>query len=313
MFNEYLYLILMIISLLICIYAMSTLKTKKKQIVMARPFRSHFANELYALSFEQPFKTFINDDLSHPKVTEINKLLAKAGLSGVCDYRVFTVIQTFVMLTCFIIGFLFVIFLKEMAMLVKFLFNVELYSADANPQQTSLMIFLVVMSVSLAPKMYLKSRTKKNQFGFLRDLPVLQLFIIQMLQSNQPVSKVLYFMSEIKTRYKDIFAVSYRMFTRSPEDGIRYLSGAFDETKFNETVTVLGDYNNYAKKESIKIMNNISKDIESELTTVQKNQSTTGMLLSQGALIIPFMSIIFLGIIPIVVFATTMMAEAQNI
>lgn len=78
-------------------------------------------------------------------------------------------------------------------------------------------------------------------------------------------------------------------------------------------MTVLGDYNNYAKKESIKIMNNISKDIESELTTVQKNQSTTGMLLSQGALIIPFMSIIFLGIIPIVVFATTMMAEAQNI
>lgn len=309
---ENLYFIPMIIALLICLYALGSLKARKKHIVMSRPFKSHLSNDLYVMSFEKPFVWFIDPNPESPKAKRMNQLLGQAGLMGVCDYRVFSVIQTSVMITCFTIGLLFVFFLEPMSNLVKFLFNIQIYTDGMNTQQTSLTILLIMLSISLIPTLFIKNQAKRNQYNFVKDLPVLQLFIIQMLQANNPVGKVLYLMSEIQTRYRDIFTVSYRIYSRNTTEGMNHLSSIFQETRFKESINVLKDYDNYAKKESIKIMNNISKDIEGDLKSLKKKKTVTSTIFTQGILFIPLLSIIFLGVLPIVVFATSMMSEAQN-
>lgn len=306
------YLVPMILALLVSLYALSTLQVRRKVLVMDRPFESGFSNELYALSFGKPFCWMIEEDSNHRKVKIITQYLAEAGLADRMDYRVFMTVQTTIMIVCFVLGLFFLIFFEQANWVLSILFNISFVVEGAQGKQVPIIIFCLLMLSSYTPHFLLRQRAKNNTFNFKKDLPVLQLFILQMLRANNTTGEVLYLMSKIETRYQQIFATGYRMYTRDTAEGFRYLRNSFSGTKFEETIAILEDFHQFSREESFKVLANVSKDIDDQLVGLKKNKAILSMLLSEGSLILPLLSILFLVFIPIIVGAASLFSQAQQ-
>lgn len=306
------YLVPMILALLVSLYALSTLQVRRKILVMDRPFESEFSNELYALSFGKPFCWMIEEDSNHRKVKAITKNLAEAGLADRMDYRVFMTIQTALMIFCFVLGIFFLVFFEQANWVLSLLFNISFIVEGANNNQVPIIIFCLLMLASYTPQLYIRQRAKNNNFNFKKDLPVLQLFILQMLRANNTTGEVLYLMSKIETRYQQIFATGYRMYTRDTREGFNYLRNSFSGTKFEETIAILEDFHQFSREESFRVLLNISKDIDDQLAGLKKNKAIVTMLLSEGSLILPLLSILFLVFIPVIVGASALVSQAQQ-
>lgn len=306
------YLIPMLIALFISLYAMSTLQVRRKVIIMDKPFDNEFSNELYALSFGKPFCWMIEEDSNHPRVKTLTKQLAEAGLADRLNYRAFMTIQTALMIACFILGLCFLIFFEQTNWFLEILFNISFVVEGSDNQQAPVIIFCLFMFLPYAPRIYIRQRAKNNNFNFKKDLPVLQLFILQMLRANNTTGEVIYLMSKIKTRYQQIFATGYRIYSRDTAEGFRYLRNSFSGTKFEETILVLEDFHQFSKEESFKVLLNVSKDIDDQLVSLKKTKATGAMLLAEGSIFLPLLAVLFLMFIPVIVGATSLISQAQN-
>lgn len=306
------YIIPVLISALCFFLTISIGKVKQKNITLAQPFKNHTSNNLYTLSYSKGFSSFVHSNPKHKDVVKINSLIAEAGQSHQMDYRVFSVIR----IICLMIGLgltlLTFIGTEWVFTIIKFLFNIHV-TIDNVSSESQLQFFTLILGVSLyyIPLLILKSNAKKRRFKFIKDLPVLQLFITQMLRSHNPISQVLYLMSKIDTQYKEIFAISYRIYMRNTEEGLAYLKSSFKGTKFEETVAILQDYGQYANEESIITLEHIRKDIQNQVEHINKSKAVTKLLASQGAIAIPFISIIALTFIPIIIYGNSLMSSAQ--
>ena len=287
-------------------------KEKVLSSPIPRPFDNEFSNQLYALSYNSFFNLFIVKNTEDKEVVNINRLIAESGFSHLINYEAFAVLRA----SSLIIGIIFIlisfVWIDGYYLILEFLFNISMQVEGVNTD-SQVQMFTIALAIVLyfLPEFVLKKIAKQKSKDFQQNLPLLQLFIIQMLKGNNPISKVIYLMGKIETPYKRIFAVAFRIYSRSPEDGLNYLKNAFKGTKFEETIGVLQDYSKYSQSSSIKTLEHIKRDIEGNLTVKKKTGSASALLASQAAVGVPFISLILLGLVPLIMLGSDLMSQAQ--
>lgn len=302
-----LYLIPMGVALLLGLLNLITSEISRKKMI-DKPFFNNISNELYVLSYSPPFKWFVNTNEKDRKVRDINKMIIDANESHRLNYRVFITIQMLIF-ALGIVGFLlFSTIANHSGTIIKFLFNIEmdLSTSDAI-LKVKIVIGMLFLSLILVPSMYIKKKAKNNKYFFLKDLPILQLFIILMLKAKRPLGEVIYVLSTTNTRYKNIFATAYRMYVSNKEDGLNYLYDAFEDTKFADTIIVLKEYGEYSRSESLTVLNNTLNDITEYTNTLKRRKDIGGSVFSQLSLAIPFLSVLLLAFAPLVYYGVNLL------
>ena len=259
--------VFLFIALILAVGLLNSVKEETNKVKILEPFQNKWANKLYRYSYYMPFVWFIDEKEYHPKTKDVKQKLAQANLTHVFNYRSFTVLKVMVLLSS-IVTFLFVLLvINNGGIIAKVLFNIEQVSMAGGGGQsnTRLLILtaMVLMAITLIPNIFLKRRADMYKFYHLKDIPVVQLFIILMLRSKKPIGEILYALSRINTRYQGIFKIGYRMYIRNKEDGLNYIKESFGETNFKETINVLRDMGEYSREDSIRLLeNNMQQIIE---------------------------------------------------
>lgn len=291
---NYLYLIPFGIFFLIGFFYFITSDIAEKKMI-DKPFLNELSNELYVLSYSIPFKWFVNENESDKKVKDIKKLIIEANETNRLNYRVYTVIQILLLLFAIIAFLLFSTIANYSATIVKVLFNIQM-NMDNPSSLTNIKIMfgMGLLLLCLIPSSYLKKKAKNNKFFFVKDLPILQLFIILMLKAKRPLMEVIYVLSTTNTIYKPIFETTYRICVRDKTEGMNYLMGAFEGTKFEETVKVLSEYGAYSKSQTMTVLENGLKEITEYTTTLKRRKDIGSNLVSQVSLFVPMLGAMLL-------------------
>lgn len=304
---NYLYLLPIVIALLIGASTLFTSRAVEKKMI-DRPFMNEISNQLYVMSYFAPFKWFINANENSEKVKNINRMIIDANETKRLNYRVYTVIQILTFIFALILFGFFALLTNHSAILIKYLFNIQIDVSEAQGiMKFKVIVGMLLLVLCLVPSYYLKSLAKKNKYIFLKDLPILQLFIILMLKAKRPLMEVLFVLSTTNTIYKSIFETAYRISVRDKDEGMNYLLTAFENTKFEETIKVLKDYNEYSKQESMHVLENGFKNITEYTNTLKRRKDIGKNAISQISLAIPFLSAILFIFAPLVYYGLTLL------
>lgn len=297
--TNYLYLVPLILGALYLFFQLLLGQNMKKE----RPFDNDYSNLFYNLSGVAPFKWFIEEDPRHEKAITLNQLIKNAEMEEKMNYESATTMQvSFLGLGLIVFGMINLMLISIISVLA-FLFNLDA-STIVQDVGTMGMVRVFIAMACLLPalglKFYLKNKAKKSEIDFLKDLPLLQLFIILMLRSNRTISEVLYVLSTTKSTYQKTFQYAYRVYLREPSDGFDFLEDTFGGTKLIETIYTLRDFGEYAKEESIASLENNQEEIV-EYTSHAKRKAAAGQnLLASISMTFPFIAVIALAAGPAV-------------
>lgn len=287
------------IAILIGAFYLVTTEISQKKMI-DKPFLNDLSNELYVLSYSAPFKWFINPNEDDRRVRDTKKAIVESGESHRLNYRVLVTIQILTLILSIIAFGILSIVIDNSSIIVKYLFNISV--DNSNPQallKSKMILAMFLSSLIIIPSIYIKQKAKRKQFFFLKDLPILQLFIILMLKAKRPLSEVIYVLSTANTIYKPIFATTYRIYVRDRAEGLDYLKEAFENTKFEDTIKVLSEYGEYSKIQSMVVLENGLKDITEYTNTLKRRKDIGLNVVAQLSLAIPFLSVILLALAPI--------------
>lgn len=288
------------------LYIILSQVSEKKMI--DKPFLNEFSNELYVLSYSSPFKWFVNPDENDERVKDIKRLIIDANESHRLNYRVYVTIQILLLMFAMFFLFIFSFLADNSVVIFQFLFNIKIdISNPTTMTQIKIGVGVLLLSLSIVPKYYLSNKAKKNKFFFLKDLPILQLFIILMLKAKRPLNEVIYVLSTTNTIYKPIFDTGYRIYIRDKNEGMKYLMDAFADTKFEETIQVLFEYGEYSKNDTMIVLENGLKDITEYTNTLKRRKDISGNVFSQLSLALPFLSAMLLMFAPLVSYGLSLM------
>ena len=306
---KYIYLLPILIGILICIKSLNLSKKikinkEKTKGMIDEPFQSKISNKLYKLSYKFPFKNFINENKADKKVQKIEDLIIASGYGHKLNYRVYIVIQLLILMVSILIFVALGLLLSKGAFIIKFLFNLK--DLDGTITTNFKLMALLIISLSiLLPKQYLKVKRRRRENDFIKDLPILQLFIILMLKAKRPLKDIFYVLSFTETAYKETFAVAYRKYIRNNEEAMEYLTEEFKNTKFSNTIKILSEYELYSKKESMRVLENGLKSIKDFATKFKKKKDRLSNIISQFSIGLPFLAVLLLGFAPIVYLGIT--------
>ena len=191
------------------IYNSYTLKNNPE--INTEKFEKKFFNEMYLLSFGIPFKWFADDDdrPTEKKTLELKKTIALGGYDKYFTLRSFMTFKVVVAMAMLLAGGFVVVMVDYWHIVSKLLFAVESEPIEME-LLNKVMILFPFLAVSLIPNIILKSKVKKKLKDDVKDIPVLQMFIILMLRSNKTIAEILYSLSRIDTPHKEAFEKSYR-------------------------------------------------------------------------------------------------------
>jgi len=276
-------------------------------------FNKNFYNKILDFSYSFPFKFFVpKGGESDERIRDISNLLKDAGLEDKYNVRSFMAFKAFILMISMII-YLFLVFLKKYSYKINnFLFKSNLSKEEFGFIDT-LPLLMVCLFAALLPSLILKIKAKKNITNRNKDIPLLQMFIILMLKSNKTISEIIYMMSTLNTSHKNTFKVGYRIYTRDPNKGFEYMRNKFGNKKFQETFDILEDTENYSREESIIILQNNMESIVNEFHDTKRRNDLTSLLYSQVSMAVPFLSVIIFLMVPIIVFAISLLVEVGTI
>lgn len=297
---------LLFIALLLVLMIHNKEYLMKKTIPMPNPFNDKWANKLHQLSYSIPFVWFIDEKEESPKTKDIKEKIAEANLGHMFNYRSFTTLKVGLLITSILVFLLLLVIINNGQEVMRVLFNIERNSTSIGNTPDSIqkiksITFMILIALCLAPNIILKRRAMLYKYYYLKDIPVVQLFIILMLRSKKPVSEVLFALSKINTRYKGVFETGYRIYIRNKNEGFNYIEEAFGETRFKETVNALRDLGDYSREESIKLLENNMQQIVEYNNFLKRRNDLSKLVYSQSTIAIPFIAIIVLCFIPIAV------------
>lgn len=305
----FLYLVPLAFGVLAIIVRMALSQTVKQ----ARPFDNDYTNLAYNLSFVVPFVWFVEEDERHEKAVAINKLIEEANMKRTVDYRSFTTLQILLFLMGTVIFLILNIGLVPIINLLAYGFNLSSESLTGEGG-TLLLIRSIIFSVCVLPsllmKLYMKRRIASREVTFLKDLPLLQLFIILMLRSNATINEVLFTLSTTETAYQQMFAQAYRIYLREPAEAFDFLEDAFYHTKIIETIYMLRGFSQYAKEESIQTLENNQGEILEHTAAARKKAEASKNLFAQVSMSFPFIAVLILGGGPLVFYALQLFSSA---
>lgn len=305
-----------VISIVCIVIEMMKMRAKKieKVIVMEKPFENDLSNELYALSFTKPFSEAINPDESHPRVKDVEKMIAESGLSHKLDYRVYTVIQLGLVCLGLVALIIFLLLSKQIGYLFRILLNVDVpIDSPDYTKNLAMGLGFCVVGLGLAPKIYLSRRAKRNAFYFQKDLPILQLFIILILRAKRPIRELLFVLSRTEMRYKDLFSNAYRIYLRNEDESFINLKRTFESTKMINTMNILSEYAEYSKEESLSLLEGNLEDIIEESNTMKRKKDIMGSVMSQGSLMFPLIGVVLLGLLPLAMYGMNSLNNATQL
>ena len=289
------------------------IKNSEKVIVMEKPFENDLSNELYALSFTKPFSEAINPDETNNRVRDIEKMIAEAGLSHKINYRVYTVIQLSLVGIGLIALIIFLLLSNQVGAIFRFLLNIEIpIDSPKSKQNLVLGLATCVVLLGLVPKIYLSKRAKRNAFYFQKDLPILQLFIILVLRAKRPIRELLFVLSKTEMRYKDLFSNAYRIYLRNEDESFINLKKTFESTKMSNTMSILSEYAEYSKEESLTLLENNLEDIIEESHVMKRKKDIMGAVMSQGSLMFPLVGVVLLGLLPLAMYGMNSLNNATQ-
>lgn len=273
------------------------------------PFDNVISNKLYELSYSAPFSSMIPESSEDPKAQSLDKIFAQAGYAKKLNYRVFGVIQGLMLITALFLTFFSGAFITSNPWLIKLLFNIEVEGGSWTPY---LVIGIILILSTMIPKMVFKSKAKRRRIGFIKDLPILQLFIVLMLKSKRSTAEILYTLSKTRTRYKEIFDVAYRISIRSMTESFDYLRNAFADTAFVDTITILATSEEYSRRDSIEVLEGRIENLIQDVEALKGDKSALKGLFSEGSIALPFAAVMILVVVPIIVYAMNMMNSAGS-
>lgn len=299
--------ILLFISLLLVLIIYNNEHQTKRDIQILAPFSDKWANKLHQLSYTIPFIWFIDEKEESPKTKDIKEKIAEANLGHKFNSRSFTTLKVGLLMLSILTFLFLLIIINNGQEVARILFNIQPNSTNIGNSADSLqkiksMTFMVLIGMCLAPNIILKRRASVYKYHYLKDIPVVQLFIILMLRSKKPVSEVLYALSKINTRYKGVFEIGYRIYLRDKNEGFNYIEESFGQTKFKETINVLRDLGDYSREESVKLLENNMQQIIDYNNSLKRRGDLSKLVYSQSTIAIPFVAIIVLCFVPLAVF-----------
>lgn len=301
--NNLLYLVPLIFAMTMLIFSIVFSQRMKHEKI----FINETSNFLYGLSFLKPFIWFINPDENDEKVKKTQVMLNKAGLHTRLNYRSFTSLQILLLMaSIFAYGLLF-FSLEAWMFLIGFLLNLPIELNAESIMKARLILAVITMALLLAPKTVIRLRAKRNEFLFSQDLPLVLLSVILKLRARRPISDIFFDLSRTDNRYREIFETGYRMYVRDKGEGYKYLRSQFEGTGFEDAIQVLEQMGDFAKEESIKVLENTLQQIIKTGQEQKRGKALAGNLASQFSMLLPFGGVILLGAVPIIVYALSML------
>lgn len=293
----------------IFIYNSFTLRNDSK--INKEKFENKFFNEMYLLSFGLPFKWFVDDDErpTEKKTEELKKTIALGGYDKYFTLRSYMTFKVLVAMVMLLIGGIVVLMLDYWHVLSSALFAIESEPLSFT-WATKIMIVASFLVVGLIPNMILKTKVKKKLKDDVKDIPVLQMFIILMLRSNRTIAEILFSLSKVDTPHKESFEKGYRIYLRNKGEGIHFLKEHFEGTKFVDTFNLLEDIGEYARSECIRILENNLHSLVEETAIIKERNDMSRLIFSQASMAVPFVAILTLGALPLVIMGLNMFANS---
>ena len=311
--NTYLYpMFLAIFIVLILIVSALISKPKKYEVkrdLTDRPFDNPWSNWLYELSYSEFFSAFIPETEDLAKSIEINAIIARAGLASKMNHRVYTTIQILIFLfagfATMFLGFV----VSNSTGVIKLLFNVDVPAGSITPY---MVIGCFLMLFALLPRLVLQFIAGNQEEGFVKDLPVLQLFIILMIKSKRTVGEIIYTLSRTNTRYKGVFSIGYQLFIRDRKECFAYLADVFKSTGFKDTIIILETNEEYSREESINILQSKIDNLLDDVEAAKKHRGVLKGLLAEGSIALPFAAFALLSVVPVLFYALDMLSNVMS-
>ena len=286
-------------------------QTSKKRVHI---FDSPWANRLQEWSYQKPFTYFIDEKEEDKQTLKTKEMIAKGNLGHLFSYRSYTTLKVFLFFIVTIILLIGLYFLSNPSFFLMKIMGIQVEADEvmAIDNKVKLVFVSVLLIIGLVPNLYIKNRMKRYQYFHVKDIPVIQLFIILMLRSNKTVEEVLSSLAKMQTRYKEAFSNGYRIYLRNPEEGLLYISDSLGTSLFKETVTVLINYSDYNPSDSIKILENNMTQIREKNSTQRKRSDLFSQVMSQTTLVVPMLAVILLGLLPFAVYGLEMFSSALD-
>lgn len=268
-------------------------------------------NQLYNISFLAPFRWFITNDERNKDALKIEKQIQAAGLSGRYNYRSIMTYQVLFTFAGIIGALLLVAFSKPILFVIALGFNLsfENFVTDENVRTLRLVLLIGGLAPSFIAKRYLLKQSKKDQIDFIKDLPLLQTYIISMLESGATINVVFRVLSVTKTTYQSIFQKAYRIWLRDPVAGFSFLENQFEGTLILDTIEILKHFDEFDREETIRTLEN-NRDQIVEYSKGARRKAETGVnIMNQLSVVFPFASVILLAIGPVFYWAVKLFKE----
>lgn len=273
------------------------------------PFDNALSNKLYQMSYSSFFGSFLPESADMPKAQDQDKMFAEAGFATKINYRVFGTVQIILFMLAFVITIILGTFVAFNPGIIKFLFNIEMAKGTFEP---FVWVGIALMLACLIPSFFFKSKANSRHAGFIKDLPILQLFIVLMLKSQRSTAEILYTLGKTNTRYREIFDIAYRISIRSQTEAFDYLRNAFAGTAFLDTITILATSEEYSKQDSIEVLEGRIDALIQDVENVKGEKGVIKGLLSEGSIALPFIALMVLTVVPILMYAMNMMNNAGS-
>lgn len=277
-------------------------EVKNNPEINRQKFKNRFFNEMYLISFGFPFKHFVDDDdrPTEKKTLELQKMIKLGGFDKYFTLRSFMTFKVVIMIAMLILGYLNVLLVENWHLVSKYLFAIEVEASETD-WQTKMMIISLYMIVALIPNYVLKFKVKRKLKDDVKDIPVLQMFIILMLRSDKMIPEIIYSLSKIDTPHKEAFEKGYRIYLRNKGEGIEFLKKHFVGTKFVDTFNLIEDIGEYARSECIRILESNLQSLIEETNMIKQRNDSSRLIFSQASMFVPFVSIITLGALPLII------------
>lgn len=310
--NLYLTPIFVAIFMVVVLILSESVKNQKKDPrliydISDAPFDNALSNKLYQLSYSSFFGSFLPESADMPKAQDQDKMFAEAGYATKLNYRVFGTIQISLFMCAFVVTFVLGTFVAYNPGIIKLLFNIEMERGTFEP---FIWVGMGLMLACLIPSFFFKSKANSRHAGFIKDLPILQLFIVLMLKSQRSTAEILYTLGKTNTRYREIFDIAYRISIRSQTEAFDYLRNAFAGTAFVDTITILATSEEYSKQDSIDVLEGRIDALIQDVENIKGEKGVIKGLLSEGSIALPFVALMVLVVVPILIYAMNMMNTA---
>jgi hypothetical protein len=294
-----------------CIFIYNGFLVRNNPEINTEKFENKFFNEMYLMSYGVPFKWFVDDDErpTEKKTIELQKTIALGGYDKYFTLRSYMTFKVFIAIIMLLIGGFVIIVADYWHIVGKLLFAVDSPPIKMTISSKGITVGSF-LGIGLIPNMILKSKVKKKLKNDVKDIPVLQMFIILMLRSNKTIAEILYALSRIDTPHKEVFEKSYRIYLRNKGEGIGFLKKHFEDTKFVDTFNLLEDIGEYARSECIRILENNMHSLVEETAMIKQRNDMTRLVFSQASMFIPFFAVIMLGVLPFIVMGLDIFANS---